>query len=155
MGALLDDLVAWHCREGGAFEDVDRRVVRDRLGFLLGTGRWLSARDDGGRVQGWLAWVETDARGLALLRTHDLDQLVQSGLTFQIFGGPHVYVMDLIVAPGADRRLYRRLLYRDLPRRVPQAVSISGHMVRPDGRRTFHIRRPDGGRYEALMGVAA
>jgi hypothetical protein len=144
--ALLAQLVALHCRADGPFAGQEAEAAA-RLRGELETGMWLSAAGPDGALLAWLAWVETDTRGLALLQRFDFEALAARGLLFRIRGGAHVYVMDVVVAPGAPRGLYRALLYRHLPRRVPGALSISGHMVRPDGRRTFHIRRPDGRRW--------
>lgn len=145
--ALLDRLLAWWMRPGTRWAGDDPAPHRVRLAFDLWLGRAYGQtatwHDWHGHLAGWTAWVRTDDRGLELLRSRDLDELVQGRYHFPISGGPHVYVMDAVTAPDAPGCVYRNL-YRTARRRCRDALTISGHLCKRDGRRLFHTRRIDG-----------
>lgn len=146
--ALLDRLLAWWMRPGTPWTGDDPEVHRARLAFDLWMGRSFGQsatyHDWYGRLAGWCAWVRTDDEGLELLRTYHLNELVQRRLYLTVHEGPHVYVMDAVVAPNAPKRVYRNL-YRIVRRRCADALTVSGHLCKRDGRKCFHIRRIDGG----------
>jgi len=146
--ALLERLLDWFLQPGGAFDGEPATLHRVRLGFGLALGRRCGQmgtwHDAHGRLRGWCSWLRTDARGLALLRDVPLDDLVQRALTFPVCAGPHVYVLDTAVAPDAPRCVYRDL-YKQARRHNDDALTISGHLCKRDGRRMWHQRRIDGG----------
>jgi hypothetical protein len=137
---LIDTLTALYCREGGAFENDDRDVHRARFAWEFASGQWVMVTSAADVLWGWASWYRTDDAGLRLLRDLDSYRIVSEEIPICLWEGPHVYVATALVAPWAPRATYRRL-YELVKAHNRDALDISGHMQKRDGRTVFHTRR--------------
>lgn len=136
---LAEALAALFVRAGGAFDGADPWPHQQRFCWELGTGQTVT-RWDGDRFAGFGAWARTNVAGLLLLAESTIDDLVRQGLFFEWARGPYLYVLDVVIAPGAPRETYRRVL-ADIRARNPDAEFGMGHMCKRDGRRLWRVKR--------------
>lgn len=140
---MVDRLVALFCAPGSAYADDDPAMHRPRLAFEWGTGQWV-VMSHGARLLGWASWYRCDDETLAALRRGEQDDWVRERRFPVLTAGPHCYIATIVVRPGAPRLVYRTLI--DLVGDVnADAQSLSGHLVRHDGRERYVLRVNRGG----------
>ena len=136
---FVDDLVAMFLAPGrGGHAGEDPGVVRPRFAFEYATGQHVTVTDDGVFL-GWAAWYRVDDEVLGALRRGEADDWVREKRYPLLTEGPHCYIADIVVAPGAPRSVYRLLI--DLVGQYnADAQSLSGHLCKRDGRERFALR---------------
>lgn len=136
---FVDDLVALFVAPGrGGHAGEDPAVVRPRFAFECSTGQHVTVTDEGVFL-GWAAWYRVDDEVLGALRRGEADDWVREKRYPMLTEGPHCYIADVVVAPGAPRCTYRLLI--DLVGQLnADAMSLSGHMRKRDGRERFAMR---------------
>jgi hypothetical protein len=87
----------------------------------------------------WASWYRVDDNALALLRDVPHDDIVRNHHLFDPSRGRHVYIATAIVAPWAPKNTYLRL-YPLITAANPGAISIASHLVKRDGRVSWHQR---------------
>lgn len=133
---LLARVTDLYCA-GGAFAGDPPAAHAPRLLFCLRLGQWFAELSAHGELLAWGAWLRTNALGLAALReNHDL---IGGAAVLAVSAGPHCYIADLCVSPGADANAYRRMI-ATIERFNRDAKTLSGHFCKRDGRVRFRQR---------------
>ncbi|PKM43257.1 MAG: hypothetical protein CVV05_15535 [Gammaproteobacteria bacterium HGW-Gammaproteobacteria-1] len=130
--------MAMMCREGSPFVGQEE-AIRVRLDWEWQSGRWVMVADQKDRLLAWASWYRVNAAALAMLRDVPHDEIVRELKVFDPAHGEHVYIATAIVAPWAPKNTYLRL-YPLITAANPDAISIASHLVKRDGRVSWHQR---------------
>jgi hypothetical protein len=121
----------------------DPALHRPRLTFEMQLGQHVTLVD-GAEFLGWASWFRVDDETLARLAAGEGEEdWVRARYFPELTRGPHCYIGDAIVAPGAPRTVLRHLVnlvgYHNA-----DALSLSARLCKKDGRIRWAVRYNDG-----------
>lgn len=140
---FVDRLVAMFVAPGrGAYAGDDPELHRPRIAFEVHLGQCVTVVD-GPEFLGWASWFRVDDETLGSIARGEMDDWVRRWYFPDVVSGVHCYIGDVVVAPQAPPTIYRLLI--DLVGGCNvNAESLSGHMLKRNGRERFAIRYNDG-----------
>lgn len=140
---MVDCLMALFCAPGSSNEHEDPAIHRPRLRFEWRLGQWCLSMSEDNELLGWASWYRVSDADLESLRRGEQDVWVRRRYYPVLYDGPHCYIATAIVAPGAPFDTYRQLI-DDVGALNKDARSLSGNLVKRDGRERFAQRWNDG-----------
>lgn len=151
---LLDAVLSLLVQPGGAYAGDDPERHRSRIAWQLERRTWFAIGRVGatGRyiwVAHWVpvpepldlvayvGWWDLSAAAMERMCCTSVEVLARLRDPLPMQTGPHVYVCDLAMAPGAGGARLAWVLWRLLISVRPAAVSVAAHRQRADGRRRW------------------
>lgn len=140
---IVDHLVSLFCAPGAAFGGADPGLHWPRIAFEWQTGQHTWALDENDELAGWGAWYRVDSEVLGALARGEQDDWVRAERFPVLVEGPHCYIADIIVLPGAPRSTYRAVI-NQIGELNADAETLSGNLNKRDGRERWAVRANDG-----------
>lgn len=140
---IVASLVAVFCAPGSAFGDDDVGLHWPRIAFEYETGLHTWVTDDADQLAGWGAWYRVNDEVLGAISRGEQDDWIRAQQYPVLTEGPHCYIADVIVLPGAPRSTYRAVIDQ-IGEINADAATLSGNLVKRDGYERWAIRFNDG-----------